>query len=113
MVIKTSMHRNNFVEYAIKWFARGGIVLVADDENRENEVDMIVAAEFVTVEQINTMIRVGTGILCCPMDSCTAYELGLTYMVNPSDSTDKKKTAFTLSVDSTSCTTGVSAQEPN
>lgn len=99
------------VSDALQWFKTGGLVLVADDENRENEVDMIMAAELATEEHVNTMLRHGTGIICCPMDRATATDLGLSYMINPEQSSDPKGTAFTYSVDSKACHTGVSAAD--
>jgi len=89
---------------------RGEMVLVTDDEDRENEGDIICAAEFCTPEQINFMITRARGLVCVPITQERASHLGLTRM-NISHEGDKFQTAFTISVDAASCTTGISAEE--
>ena len=69
------------VEDCIADFAAGKIVIVADDESRENEGDMIVAAEKITPEAVNTMIRLARGLLCVPTTSGRLAELGIDDMV--------------------------------
>lgn len=98
------------VEDAIASIARGEMVLVVDDENRENEGDLIVAAEKVTPEHIAFMVRYTSGLICLPMTGERLDELGLPLMVR--DNTDSHKTAFTVSVDlADGTTTGISASD--
>ncbi|MBM4152509.1 MAG: bifunctional 3,4-dihydroxy-2-butanone-4-phosphate synthase/GTP cyclohydrolase II [Kiritimatiellaceae bacterium] len=89
---------------------RGEMVLIADDEDRENEGDVICAAEFCTPEQVNFMITHARGLVCVPITADRAAHLGLKRM-NSSHEGDKFKTAFTISVDATDCTTGISTVE--
>jgi 3,4-dihydroxy 2-butanone 4-phosphate synthase / GTP cyclohydrolase II len=89
---------------------RGEMVLVTDDEDRENEGDLICAAEFCTPEQINFMITHARGLVCVPITQERASHLGLTRM-NVSHEGDKFQTAFTISVDVRGSTTGISAAE--
>lgn len=98
------------VEEAIETIKNGGMVIVADDESRENEGDLICAAEFATPETINFMMTEAKGIVCVPLTEKRAVELGLDSMVK--NNTDVKGTAFTQSVDGDpkfGVTTGVSA----
>lgn len=98
------------VEDAIETIKNGGMVIVADDESRENEGDLICAAEFATPETINFMMTEAKGIVCVPLTEKRALELGLDSMVK--NNTDVKGTAFTQSVDGDpkfGVTTGVSA----
>ena len=89
---------------------RGGLVLVVDDEGRENEGDLIMAAEFATAERLAFMIRHSSGIVCVGLTAERADELGLDPMV--ADGDDPRGTAFTVSVDAKrGTTTGVSAAE--
>ena len=98
------------VEDCIADFAAGKIVIVADDESRENEGDMIVAAEKITPEAVNTMIRLARGLLCVPTTSGRLAELGIDDMVRLNR--DAKGTAFTVTVDAASgITTGISAAD--
>ncbi len=89
---------------------RGEMVLITDDENRENEGDVICAAESCTPEQINFMITHARGLVCAPVTAERAAHLGLKRM-NVSHEGDKFKTAFTVSVDASDSTTGISAAE--
>ena len=88
----------------------GEMVLITDDENRENEGDVICAAESCTPEQINFMITYARGLVCVPVTAERAAHLGLKRM-NVSHEGDKFKTAFTVSVDAADSTTGISAAE--
>lgn len=98
------------VEDCIADFAAGKIVIVADDESRENEGDMIVAAEKITPESINTMIRLARGLVCVPTTSERLTELGIDDMVRLNR--DAKGTAFTVTVDAAKgITTGISAAD--
>lgn len=98
------------VEECIAEFARGGIVIVADDENRENEGDMICAGEKVTPEIINTMVRYARGLVCVPTTSERLMQLGIDDMVRLNR--DSKGTAFTVTVDAAKgITTGISAAD--
>jgi 3,4-dihydroxy 2-butanone 4-phosphate synthase/GTP cyclohydrolase II len=94
---------------AIETIKGGRIVIVVDDESRENEGDFIVAAENATPEIINFMIKNGRGVLCAPITTQRAVELGLESMVN--SNTSLHETPFTVSVDCVHGTTGVSAAD--
>jgi len=93
---------------ALASLAAGGMIVVTDDADRENEGDLVVAAELVTDEQMAFLVRHTTGIVCAPMPGTRADELRLPPMV--ADNTDSHGTAFTVSVDLTGTGTGVSAQ---
>ena len=98
------------VNSAIERYRAGGLVIVTDDESRENEGDLIVRADLVTVEQTAFIIRHTTGILCVAMGESSAKRLGLPRMLERNQ--DQRGTAFTVSVDlSEGITTGVSAEE--
>jgi 3,4-dihydroxy 2-butanone 4-phosphate synthase/GTP cyclohydrolase II len=100
----------NRVNSAIERYRAGGLVIVTDDESRENEGDLIVRADLVTVEQTAFIIRHTTGILCVAMDESSAKRLGLPRMLERNQ--DQRSTAFTVSVDlREGITTGVSAEE--
>jgi 3,4-dihydroxy 2-butanone 4-phosphate synthase/GTP cyclohydrolase II len=88
----------------------GEIILVTDDEDRENEGDLICAAELCTPEHVNFMITHARGLVCVPITRERAAHLGLTRM-NVSHEGDVFQTAFTISVDAAGSTTGISAQE--
>ncbi len=88
----------------------GEMIVVTDDEDRENEGDVICAAEFCTPEQINFMITHARGLVCVPITQERAAHLGLARM-NISHEGDKFQTAFTVSVDAVDSTTGISAAE--
>lgn len=98
----------NTIEEALEDFQRGEFVIVVDDEDRENEGDFIIAAEKVTPEKINFMMRYGRGVLCAPITEERAAELELAMQV--STNTSVHETPFTVTVDrlGKGCTTGVS-----
>lgn len=89
-------HEYNTVEEALEDLKQGKIVLVTDDENRENEGDMICAAEFATQENINFMASYAKGLICTPMSVELAEKLGFVPMVTKN--TDNHETAFTVSI---------------
>ena len=98
------------VEHALDALREGRGVMVLDDENRENEGDMIFAAENMTVEQMALTIRHGSGIVCLCLTSEKCRSLGLHQMVD--DNTSKNQTAFTISIEAKEgVTTGVSAAD--
>ncbi|MGY6655432.1 bifunctional 3,4-dihydroxy-2-butanone-4-phosphate synthase/GTP cyclohydrolase II [Amycolatopsis sp. TRM77291] len=97
------------VQHALAALAEGRMIVVADGADREDEGDLIVAAEFVTAEQMAFLVRHGTGIVCTPMPAERADDLRLPPMVT--DNTDAHGTAFTVSVDHMSTGTGVSAAD--
>ncbi len=101
----------NSIESAIEDIKNGKLVIVVDDENRENEGDFLTAASNITPELINFMAREGRGLICVPLTEERCTELGLELMV--SKNTDFHRTAFTVSVDllGHGCTTGISAQD--
>jgi 3,4-dihydroxy 2-butanone 4-phosphate synthase/GTP cyclohydrolase II len=99
----------NTIEEAIEDFRQGKILVVVDDHDRENEGDLIMAAEKVTPEAINFMAKYGRGLICVPITAQRAEELGLDPMVT--NNTDPHSTAFTVSVDAVETTTGISAPE--
>ncbi len=87
----------------------GKIIVVSDDEDRENEGDFICAAQFATTENVNFMAANGKGLICMPMSEEICARLHLPQMV--SDNTDNHETAFTVSIDYKDTTTGISAYE--
>ena len=97
----------NTIEEAIESIKKGEMVIVIDDEDRENEGDLVMAAEFASPENINFMIKEARGLVCVPMtiDRLNHLELGPMVMNN----TDVNQTAFTISVDHKDTTTGISA----
>lgn len=97
------------VEEAISDLREGKIILVTDDEDRENEGDFICAAEFATTENVNFMAVHGKGLICMPMSRPIVERLMLPQMV--SENTDNHETAFTVSIDAVETTTGISAEE--
>jgi 3,4-dihydroxy 2-butanone 4-phosphate synthase/GTP cyclohydrolase II len=97
------------VQHAVAALAAGGMVVVVDDADREDEGDLVVVAELVTDAQMAFMVRHGTGIVCVPMPGERAEELRLPPMV--ADNTDAHGTAFTVSVDHRNTGTGVSAAD--
>ena len=99
----------NTVEEAIEAIKNGKMVLVTDDEDRENEGDMICAAEFATTENVNFMATHAKGLICMPMSEEICRRLQFPQMVT--DNTDNHETAFTVSVDYVETTTGISAKE--
>ena len=101
----------NTIEEAIEDIRQGKVIIVVDDENRENEGDFLAAAEKVTPEMINFMATHGRGLICAPLTESRCKELGLHVMVN--NNTDPMETAFTVSVDlrGNGVTTGISAAD--
>jgi 3,4-dihydroxy 2-butanone 4-phosphate synthase / GTP cyclohydrolase II len=97
------------IEEALSALKKGEIIIVVDDEDRENEGDLVVLAEKATPEAINFMITHGRGLVCVPMTEERARELDLSLMVN--HNTDRHGTAFTVSVDAMETSTGISAFE--
>ncbi len=98
------------IEYAIKQLQRGDFIVIVDDENRENEGDLVVAASKVTPSKLNYMIKWAGGFMCVPMDGARLDELEIPLMVP--DNTDKFNTPFTVSVDAKkNTTTGVSVHD--
>lgn len=102
-------YQYNTIEEALEELRAGKIILVTDDENRENEGDMICASEFATQENINFMACHAKGLICTPMSGEIADKLGLPPMV--AENTDNHQTAFTVSIDHVETTTGISAAE--
>ncbi len=102
-------YQYNTIEEAIEDLRAGKIILATDDPDRENEGDMICAAQFATQANINFMASVAKGLICTPMSSKVAAKLGLPPMV--SENTDNHETAFTVSIDHVDTTTGISAAE--
>lgn len=99
------------IEEAIEDIRNGKIIIVVDDEDRENEGDFICAAEKITPEMVNFMVREGRGLMCAPLTVERCRELDLSPMVNRN--TAEYETAFTVSVDllGNGCTTGISASD--
>ncbi|MCI8634452.1 MAG: bifunctional 3,4-dihydroxy-2-butanone-4-phosphate synthase/GTP cyclohydrolase II [Eubacterium sp.] len=103
------MYTFSSVEEALNDLRDGKIILVTDDEDRENEGDFICAAEFATTENVNFMAVHGKGLICMPMGQTLVEKLMLPQMV--SHNTDNHETAFTVSIDAAETTTGISAEE--
>lgn len=99
----------NTIEEALGDLRQGKIILVTDDADRENEGDFICAAQFATTENVNFMAMHGKGLICMPMSMELCKKLQFPQMVT--DNTDNHETAFTVSVDHISTTTGISALE--
>lgn len=98
------------IEAAIKDFKEGKFVIVVDDEDRENEGDLIIAAEKITPEKVNFMLKHARGVLCAPITLSRCEELDLPHQVQ--DNTSVLGTPFTVTVDKLEgCTTGVSAHD--
>ncbi|PYE12429.1 3,4-dihydroxy 2-butanone 4-phosphate synthase/GTP cyclohydrolase II [Williamsia limnetica] len=97
------------IDAALRALRAGGMVVVVDDPDRENEGDLIMAAEFATTGRLAFMVRHTTGIICVPMGASRADDLGLPLMVE--DNTDAHGTAFTVTVDALGSGTGVSAAD--
>ena len=97
------------IEDALKIFKNGGMLLVSDDEDRENEGDLIMAAQFATPETVNFMAKEARGLICMPADGKVMEKLQLGAMV--ANNTDNHETAFSVSIDHVSTTTGISAYE--
>ncbi|TCO78704.1 bifunctional 3,4-dihydroxy-2-butanone-4-phosphate synthase/GTP cyclohydrolase II [Marinisporobacter balticus] len=103
------MHKFNTIEEAIEDIKNGKIIVVVDDEDRENEGDLLMAAECVTPEAINFMAKYGRGLICMPIIGERLKELDMPQMVT--NNTDNHETAFTVSIDASETTTGISAHE--
>ena len=103
------MFKFNTIEEALQDLREGKIIIVTDDEDRENEGDFVCAAEFATTENVNFMATHAKGLICMPMNKEICDKLKLTQMV--SNNTDNHSTAFTVSIDHVDTTTGISAQE--
>ncbi len=104
------MEKFSFIEDAINDFRNGKFLVVVDDEDRENEGDLIMAAEFVTPEAVNFMLRYGRGVLCAPITMERCQQLALPHQVQ--DNTSMLGTPFTVTVDLLEgCTTGVSCHD--
>lgn len=99
----------NTVDEALEDLRQGKIILMTDDEDRENEGDFICAAEFATTENVNFMATHGKGLICMPMSEEYIKKLQIPQMV--ADNTDNHETAFTVSIDHKDTTTGISAAE--
>ena len=103
------MFKFNKIEEALEALKAGEIILVTDDENRENEGDFVCAAEFATTENVNFMAIYGKGLICMPMSGAIVNKLQIPQMVD--NNTDNHSTAFTVSIDHVDTTTGISAAE--
>ena len=103
------MFKFNTIPEALEALRKGEIILVTDDENRENEGDFICAAEFATTENINFMAVHGKGLICMPMSEELIRRLQFPQMV--ANNTDNHSTSFTVSIDHVDTTTGISAAE--
>ena len=100
----------NTIQQAIDDIREGKFVIVVDDEDRENEGDFIIAAEKITPEKVNFMLKHGRGVLCVPLPESRCAQLGLMHQV--SSNTSMLGTPFTVTVDKLEgCTTGVSAED--
>lgn len=99
----------NTIQEAIEDIRQGKMVVVVDDEDRENEGDLLMAADAITTEAVNFMAMHGRGLICVPMTKARLETLQIGQMVT--NNTDPKETAFTVSVDALTCTTGISAEE--
>ena len=97
------------VEECLAALKRGEIIVVTDDEDRENEGDCICAAEFATTGNVNFMATYARGLICMPMSRAWCERLDLPQMVQ--QNTDNHQTAFTVSIDGVETTTGISAEE--
>jgi 3,4-dihydroxy 2-butanone 4-phosphate synthase/GTP cyclohydrolase II len=97
------------IEAALAALQKGDIIVVVDDIHRENEGDLVMAAQFANASSINTMIHEGGGLICVPLLPERAQDLDLPLMIQPM--TDPLKTAFTVSVDAIETGTGISAHE--
>ena len=103
------MFQYSSIEEAVEELRNGKVILVTDDEDRENEGDFICAAEFATTENVNFMAMHGKGLICMPMGEKLVKKLMLPQMVT--ENTDNHETAFTVSIDAMETTTGISAAE--
>ena len=104
-----SSYKFNTIEEALEDFRKGKMIVIVDDEDRENEGDLVVPAEKITPVIINFMAKYGGGLICLPLIRERLEELNIDRMV--AKNTDPNRTAFTISIDASGCTTGISAQE--
>jgi len=111
MKTSTSTIKLNTIQEAIEDIKNGKIIIVVDDQDRENEGDFIAAAECVTPEMVNFMAQHGRGLICAPITESRAEELGLPLMVNKN--TVLHNTQFTVSIDllGSGCSTGISVHD--
>lgn len=100
------MKQFDTVEMALDELKKGHLILVTDDEDRENEGDLICAASFATTENVNFMATHAKGLICMPMSAEICRKLQFPQMVM--DNTDNHETAFTVSIDHKTTTTGIS-----
>ncbi len=104
------MIKLNTIEEAIADFKEGKFVIVVDDEDRENEGDLIIAAEMIDADKVNFMLKKARGLLCAPITNSRCEELGLPHQVQ--DNTSLLGTPFTVTIDKLEgCATGVSAKD--
>lgn len=103
------MYNYNTIEEAVTALQSGKVIVVLDDADRENEGDLICAAEFATCENVNMMASLAKGLICMPMSRDLAVKLNLPPMTE--NNTDNHETAFTVSIDHVDTTTGISAAE--
>lgn len=103
------MAKTDTIEQALTALKNGKVILVTDDADRENEGDLICAAEFATTANVNFMATYGKGLICMPMSEAYVKKLQIPQMVQ--QNTDNHETAFTVSVDHVDTTTGISAAE--
>ena len=94
---------------AIQSLQKGKMIILVDDQHRENEGDFVMAAQFATEKSINLMITLGKGLVCAPIHQDVAHRLQLPIMV--ASNTESFRTAFTVSIDAKTNTTGISAKE--
>jgi 3,4-dihydroxy 2-butanone 4-phosphate synthase / GTP cyclohydrolase II len=97
------------LQQAIKSLQKGKMIILVDDQHRENEGDFVMAAQFATEKNINFIITQGKGLVCAPVSEEVAKRLDLPFMVT--SNTESFRTAFTVSIDAKTNTTGISAQE--
>ncbi len=103
------MAKTDTIEQALTALKNGKVILVTDDADRENEGDLICAAEFATTANVNFMATYGKGLICMPMSEAYVKKLQIPQMVQ--QNTDNHETAFTVSIDHVATTTGISAAE--
>ena len=103
------MAKTDTIEQALTALKNGKVILVTDDADRENEGDLICAAEFATTANVNFMATYGKGLICKPMSEAYVKKLQIPQMVQ--QNTDNHETAFTVSIDHVATTTGISAAE--
>lgn len=103
------MYKFNTIEEALEDLRAGKMIVVVDDEDRENEGDLLMPAETVTAEAVNFMAKYGRGLICMPVIGDRLRELDIPQMIG--HNTDTHQTAFTVSIDAIDTTTGISAQE--